>query len=191
MKSMAQFDVEVAREMIRTTVHPDSAGDHLKKASVFMLLRTPETAPTILGILKANNKGYPWANQVALPGGHQDPDDPSSLSTAYRELEEETAIHPSQVDCFGSLGHFQTINSTEIEAFFGIWHGEEKEVVFDASEIARIVMIPLEKVVKTHHEKAYSGRVPGWDELLYPVEDMAVWGATARILHYFTELLLV
>ena len=191
MNSKAPFDVDFAREMIRSTEHPDSEGEHLKKASVFMLMRTPETDPTILAILKANNKGYPWANQVAFPGGHQDPVDASPLSTAYRELEEETGILSDQVDLIGSLGHFQTIKSTEIEAFFGIWDGEEEEVVYDTTEIARIVMIPLGEVVKTHHEKAYSGRVPGWDELLYPVEDMAVWGATARIFHYFTELLLV
>lgn len=191
MDTTAPFDVNYAREMIRTTTHPDSIGDHLKKASVFMLMRTPETDPTILAILKADNKGYPWANQVAFPGGHQDPVDASPLSTAYRELREETGILPDQVDYVGSLGHFQTIKNTEIEAFFGIWHGEEEEVVFDPSEIARIVMIPLGEVVKAHHEKAYSGRVPGWDELQYPVENMAVWGATARIFHYFTELLLV
>ncbi|WP_300667674.1 CoA pyrophosphatase [Desulfoluna sp.] len=188
---MAPFDVTAARERICSTEHPDSAGEHLKKASVFMLLRSPETSPTILAILKADNKGYPWANQVALPGGHQDPVDFSPLATAYRELEEETGILSSEVDYIGSLGHFQTINSTEIEAFFGIWEGDEEEVVYDASEIARIVMIPLKNLVKTHHEKAYTGRVPGWEELLYPVEDMTVWGATARILHYFTELLLV
>lgn len=191
MAAMPLFDVDHAREMILAAEHPDSGGNHLKKASVFMLLRSPETDPTILAILKANNKGYPWANQVALPGGHREPDDSSSLSTAYRELQEETGILPDEVDYIGSLGYFQTIKSTEIEAFFGIWNGEEDEVVYDTSEIARIVMIPLGNVVKTHHEKAYSGRVPGWDELLYPVEDVAVWGATARILHYFTELLLV
>ena len=188
---MAPFDEKVAREMIRTTEHPDSFGNHLKKASVFMLLRSPETDPTILAILKANNEGYPWANQVALPGGRQDPADDSPLFTAYRELEEETGILPSQVDCFGSLGYFQTIENTEIEAFFGIWHGDETEVIFDGREIARLVMIPLEKIVSTHREKAYSGRIPRWDELLYPVDNVSVWGATARILHYFTELVLV
>ena len=191
MTSTPSFDVSVARDIILTTTHPASAGDHLKKASVFMLLRTPETRPAFFAIQKADNEGYPWANQVAFPGGHQDPEDVSPEFTAFRELSEETGIDASEVECIGSMGHFQTINNTEIEVFFGIWNGEMASVCFDTSEFSRILEIPLERVVTTHLEKGFSGRTPGWEELLYPVEDVVVWGATARILHYFTELLLM
>ena len=63
-------------------------------------------------------------------------------------------------------------------------------VFFDPSEISRVFEIPLARVVETHVENGYGGRVPGWEELLYPVDDVVVWGATARIIHYFTELVI-
>ncbi|PKN43779.1 MAG: CoA pyrophosphatase, partial [Deltaproteobacteria bacterium HGW-Deltaproteobacteria-17] len=87
---------------------------------VFLLFFRPDDWQ-ILTIQKTNTVGYPWANQVALPGGHVDPGDTSALSAAFRELEEETGIGADELEVFGSIGHFPTIANKDIEVFAGYW----------------------------------------------------------------------
>jgi 8-oxo-dGTP pyrophosphatase MutT (NUDIX family) len=158
-----------------------------KPACVFLLLFDPAN-PHILAIQKADSEGYPWRNQVALPGGHLDVTDANSLEGAFRELEEEVSISRNQVRLLGSIGHFQTINNRDIEAFAGLWNGLGP-VAHDPAEIARTLKIPLRVLVETHIAKGYHNCIPDLDELRYPFEDVVVWGATARILHHFIELL--
>lgn len=174
------------KEVITANNHPASYGSSLKHACVFMLLCKTGDEASVLSILKADNKGYPWANQVALPGGHVDKSDSSPLTAAYRELKEELNIDPQNVNYIGNMGFFQTINSTQIQVFTGLWNGEDT-IMADSSEIAKVLKIPVGELLNTHIEKNFSGRVPGYDELLYPHEDLVVWGATARIFHYFIE----
>jgi 8-oxo-dGTP pyrophosphatase MutT (NUDIX family) len=154
---------------------------------VFLLFFNQDD-PHILAIQKADRAGYPWRNQVALPGGHIDENDPSSVEAAYRELKEEMNISPDQVKFLGSAGHFQTINERDIEVFVGVWN-EQAPIRFDSSEISRVLKIPLKSLVQTHVRKYYYGRVPGVSELKYPFEDVVIWGVTARILHYLIELI--
>lgn len=158
-----------------------------KSACVFLLLFNPES-PHILAIQKAVSDGYPWSDQVALPGGHLDAEDDSPLAGAFRELEEEMRISPSQVHLLGSIGHFQTINHRDIEVFTGLWNGVGS-IRPDPAEISRVLKIPLQVLVNTHSAKGFHGRIPDVQELRYPFRDVEVWGATARILHHFIELL--
>lgn len=179
--------LSLIRERILQNSHPKRMNGSGRSACVFLLLQDKGGEYVIPGILKADNKGYPWANQVALPGGLIDRTDSGPKDAAYRELQEELSITPPHVDYFGSMGHYPTINNTDIEVFTGFWDGQES-IVYDESEIARVIDIPLSSLLETHTENGYGGRVPGWDELLYPVEDVVIWGATARIMHYFIEL---
>jgi len=158
-----------------------------KPACVFLLLFNPEN-PHILAIQKTKSEGYPWSNQVALPGGHLEAQDASPLEGAFRELREEVRISRNQVQLLGSLGHFQTINHRDIEVFAGFWNGMGP-VRPDPAEISRILEIPLQTFVHTHFTKGYHNRIPDVHELRYPFEDVEVWGATARIMHHFIELL--
>lgn len=158
-----------------------------KPACVFLLLYNPEN-PHILAIQKTKSEGYPWSNQVALPGGHLESQDASPLEGAFRELKEEVHISRNQVQLLGSLGHFQTINHRDIEVFAGFWNGLGP-VRPDPAEISRILEIPLKAFVHTHFTKGYHNRIPDVHELRYPFEDVEVWGATARIMHHFIELL--
>lgn len=175
------------KHLIQTAKHPSAFGDSFRSACVFLLFSRKEDLHVTV-ILKADNKGYPWANQIALPGGHIDPEDESPEAAAYRELKEELDISASHVDLIGSMGHFMTINNTEIEVFTGLWD-EQETIRFDEREIAKVFTVPLSNFVETHVEQQFTGRVPGWDELLYPVEDVVMWGATAKIMHYLIELI--
>lgn len=157
-----------------------------KSACVFLLLFNLDHNPRILAIQKADNEGYPWANQVALPGGHVDGQDENPLDAAYRELEEEVNIPRDHVEFIGSMGHFQTIYNRDVEVFIGVWNGESR-ICFDPSEISKMVTIPVEKLIQTHLEGEFSGRLPDVFELLYPHDDVTVWGLTAKIFHFFIE----
>ena len=183
------IDIEGLRDIISNHPSPEPPDDRtFKPACVFLLVFDLEE-PHILAIQKADSEGYPWRNQVALPGGHLDAEDISPLDGAFRELEEEMGISRDQVEFIGSLGHFQTINHRDIEVFTGLWEAGGP-MRHDPAEISRILKIPLRVLVRTHNTKNFNGRIPDVDELRYPFEDVVIWGATARILHHFIELLL-
>jgi 8-oxo-dGTP pyrophosphatase MutT (NUDIX family) len=183
------LDAALFRSLLRTAqTPPPPAGRSLDAASVFLLLFGQESDRHLLAIQKSDSQGYPWRNQVALPGGHVEPDDSSPLAAALRELEEELGIAPDQVEVLGSLGHFQTTHQKDIQAFAGIWN-PAGPVLFDTAEIARVLKIPLKRLLEVHRRRGFHGRIPDIGELRYPWEDVEIWGATARILHFFFELL--
>ena len=144
--------------------------------------------PHILAILKSDNRGYPWSNQVALPGGHVEKNDSRHLDAAFRELKEELNITKDQVELIGSAGHFQTISDRDIKVFVGLWN-EKGPVVSDSKEIAKVLRIPLKKLVKIHVRKKFHNHLPGVDELKYDHNGIIIWGVTARIIHFFIELM--
>jgi 8-oxo-dGTP pyrophosphatase MutT (NUDIX family) len=162
------------------------ADNQMRSACVFLLLYN-EDDPHCLAIQKSDTDGYPWRNQVALPGGHIDETDASPLDAAYRELKEEVNISPDQVEYIGSLGHFQTIlKPRDIEVFVGWWDGQGP-VSFDPVEISRVLEIPLKSLIETHMANGYHGQTFGVKDFTYPFLDMEIWGASARIFHHFIE----
>ncbi len=124
---------------------------------------------------------------MAFPGGHVDEQDHSPKDTALRELKEEMSIDAENVQVMGSLGHFQTLNSKDIQAFTGIWN-QKDDIFFDKDEISRVFKIPFTHLKKVHREKGYAGRRPNIMELTYPYEDILIWGVTAKILHHLIEV---
>ncbi|MDM8515823.1 CoA pyrophosphatase [Desulfobacterales bacterium HSG16] len=184
-----RIDYSCFKQAIDTATLPDiPKGAWFAPTSVFLLFFEREGATNILAIQKTDTEGYPWRNQVALPGGHVDETDADRLSAAFRELEEEMNISNDQVELIGSMGHFQTINQKDIEVFTGVWNQKGK-ILYDKTEIARVLEISLSSLFITHHAKKFHGRMPGIAELVYPVDNTVVWGATAKIFHYLIELI--
>jgi 8-oxo-dGTP pyrophosphatase MutT (NUDIX family) len=145
--------------------------------------------PKLLFIQKADVAGYPWRNQMAFPGGHVDEADHSPLDAALRELEEELRIIPENVEVIGSIGHFQTINHKDIQAFTGIWN-QQDTIRFDPVEIRRVFQIPVSHLTDLHREKGYLGETPPVLDLIYPFQDVVIWGVTAKILHHMLNILI-
>lgn len=187
-KTIDHIDSDCLKQIIGNAQRPAPPADVAFQPTCVFLLLFGRQDPRILAIQKADTEGYPWRNQVALPGGHVEHTDSSPIAAAYRELEEELEITRDQVELIGSMGHFQTINHKDIEVFIGLWSGEGP-VRFDPDEIARVLEIPLKEIIKTHITAGFHNHIPPTDALEYPLKDVVIWGVTARILHYFMELL--
>lgn len=176
------------KDIFSSATFPGAPDDpEYQPTCVFLLLFDPGR-PRILAIQKSDRYGYPWRNQIALPGGHRDQDDPSAMDTAFRELDEELGIPRNQVDLIGSMGHFQTIHHKDIEVFVGMWDGRGP-VRYDAEEISRVLVIPLKKLIRLHMSSVSSGNPSGSEAITYPFKDVVIWGVTAKILYHFIELI--
>jgi 8-oxo-dGTP pyrophosphatase MutT (NUDIX family) len=189
MKSAYNISLDIIKKVVTESNHPaPSVNGSFLPASVIALLSL-EKEPTLLFIKKAEDKKYAWSGQMAFPGGHTDPEDNNRQETALRELEEEMGIRQNNVELLGSIGHFSTINNREIETFIGIWNQKE-DIVFDKSEIARVIPISLKFLVNLHIEKGFNKEKPDILSLTYPFEDVIIWGVTAKMIFHLIEILL-
>jgi 8-oxo-dGTP pyrophosphatase MutT (NUDIX family) len=168
------------------------SGYKTRKKTVVFLLLFENHGMKILGIQKSDNPGYPWRNQIALPGGHIDETDKSPLDAALRELYEEVNIEKEEVSFQYNMGHFPTIKNIDIEVMVGLWK-KKPLLVFDKTEISRIVEIPLEQLISIHKSNDFSKSIPTVEKLIYTVDDphknYLIWGVTARILYHLIESL--
>lgn len=187
-KDFENIDYSRLKEIISSSSPGRPPADHCAKAACVFLLLFDAPDPHILAIQKSDTRGYPWRNQVALPGGHLETTDSGPVAAAFRELEEELNIRRDQVDFIGSLGHFQTLTKPrDIEAFIGLWSGRGP-LRYDSAEISRILQIPLKKLVEIHQARNYHEAGTDIRELQYPFENVIIWGATAHIIYRLIEL---
>ena len=181
--------INMIRSAVQNGSHPGPPEEDLFQSTSVIALFVFNKEVELLFIQKADVKGYPWANQMAFPGGHKDKKDLSTKDTALRELTEEMGINRGNVEVIGSLGHFQTINSKDIEAWAGIWNQKE-DIHYDTSEISRVFQIPLNYLIDLHKKKEFHRQVPNVMVLTYPYEDVLIWGVTGKILYHLIEVLL-
>lgn len=158
-----------------------------RNAVCLLLFERAETV--LLAIQKADSEGYPWRDQVALPGGRIDSSDHDARDAALRELHEELAVDRSGVDVLGTLGHFQTIGSNDLEVIVGRWTRPSK-LRMDPKEIQRVLELSLPDLIDRHVELGFHLQAASaiGDALVYPLPDARIWGVTARILHDFLDL---
>jgi 8-oxo-dGTP pyrophosphatase MutT (NUDIX family) len=174
---------------VKQALYPDYLRP--RRAAVFLIFYH-ELSPGILAIHKKDIPGYPWRNQIALPGGHIESKDPSAKQAAYREVKEELGIDSDDLVYKASLGHFPTINNIDIEVIMGFLKIKVK-LVPDPREIQRIIKIPWFELRRIHYQNGFSKTIPTLQKLTYSIASddggYTIWGVTARILHYLLEQL--
>ena len=130
-------------------------------------------------------------NQISFPGGRLDQGE-DALAAALREAHEEVGIRPEDVEILGRLDEIITITKYRITPFVGIIPYPYPLRVSE-NEIAEVIELPLEtfldpKICRVDNTWSFEGKS-------YPVYYFSfgrhiVWGATARILKQFLEVVM-
>ena len=138
---------------------------------------------------RTNGVGH-HAGQISFPGGRIDPGDPDDLHAALREAEEEIGLSPSLVEPLGLLDDTETFATQfVITPWVGVVRGP---VVWqpDGHEIEKVIEVPVGALLARG-----CFRVEQWerngvrrDVYFYEYQDTTIWGATARILKQYLDL---
>lgn len=123
------------------------------------------------------------AGQVSFPGGARDPDDPTPLHTALREMREELGVPQDAVEVLGMLDEIPTTSEFRVVPYVGLLD-PSVQLQPDAAEIAELLEIPVSDLLvpglRRTERRFYRGAER--DVYFYDVGHHTIWGATARIL---------
>jgi 8-oxo-dGTP pyrophosphatase MutT (NUDIX family) len=119
--------------------------------------------------------------QVCFPGGTQEPSDSSLLQTALREIGEEIGLKAKDVEILGELDDSITSTSNYVISPFVAFIPHPYPFQADVREIKEIFSVPLSFLMDEANFKQ--------DSYTYEYEGHVIWGATARILRQFIDLL--
>ena len=130
------------------------------------------------------------AGQISFPGGRIDPDDADDLHAALREAHEEVALPPTSVEPLGVLDDTETFATQYvITPWVGLVHGAVAWQP-DAHEVERVIEVPVGALLARG-----CFRVEQWeragivrDVYFYDYGDTTIWGATARILKQYLDI---
>lgn len=131
------------------------------------------------------------AGQISFPGGRIDAGDADDLQAALREAKEEVGLAPSAVEPLGLLDDTETFATQfVITPWVGVVRGP---VVWqpDGEEIEKVIEVPVAALLDRD-----CFRVERWerdgvvrDVYFYDHPSAMIWGATARILKQYLDLI--
>jgi 8-oxo-dGTP pyrophosphatase MutT (NUDIX family) len=129
--------------------------------------------------------------EISFPGGVVDEEDLELISTALREADEEIGLKKSDVQILGILDDIVTITEFIVTPIVGLFPYPYPFKVSEV-EIAELIEVPLSFLLR---EKSFSEKEiirGGQKEIVYAYqfEKHIIWGATARILKQFLDLIL-
>lgn len=128
--------------------------------------------------------------QISFPGGRRDPADPDSLATALREAWEEMGIEAKDVRTLGELDDICTVTDFCVAPFVGLIPYPYPFRV-NPHEIEEVIEVPLSTLLDPanfREEWQERNGQPRW-AFFYQYGRHNIWGATARIIKQFLELL--
>ncbi len=130
--------------------------------------------------------------QISFPGGGTSSQDKTLQDTAIRESYEEIGLRPEDVEILGDLDDMYTLTSNFVVTPFVAFIPGEYDYVTSPAEVKEIINIPLNAFWKDARFwlQASSVKGPGMTAYYFEYKGQLIWGATARIVKGFLDLLL-
>ena len=167
-----------------------SADDTLARAAVLLPLYEKD-GDTHIVFTKRSELVEHHKGQVSFPGGAYDPTDPDLRFTAVRETWEEIGVAAEHVEVIGQLDEMITVSNFLVRPFVGrITEPGPYPFVHSESEVAEILEVPLRHLHDDANVVAELRTYQGREIMAYSYrwQDHLIWGATARILKQFLDL---
>jgi len=162
--------------------------ESLIPAAVLLLL-TNRGGPHVVFAKRTEDVAH-HKGQFSFPGGIVETWDGSRLETALREAQEEIGLPPSAVDILGTLDDTETRATQFVITPFVGMVSQPVSYTPDGKEIERVLEVPLAALL----DPAIF-RVEMWERdgevhpvYFYEYNGETIWGATARILKQFLDL---
>ncbi len=141
---------------------------------------------------KRTNRVEEHKGQISFPGGAVDDADGSFEETALREAHEEVGLRKKDVMVLGQIDDALTVASNFIiHPFVGLVP-HPYPFQLNEEEVKRIIEVPIsvflaEGSAKRIVDVPYQGSI--YPSLAFPYDGDLIWGATARIMENFVEIL--
>ena len=165
--------------------------DDLERAAVLIVLYEKGGVQHIIFQVRSelvlHHKG-----QISFPGGAEDPGDIDLRMTALRETEEEIGLVNEDVEVLGQLDDAITISDFVVTPYVGrVTAPAPYPFAPRGYEVAELLEVPLPHLLEpsTLNMQELEWRGNPVRSPSYSYGDHLIWGATARILQQFLELI--
>jgi 8-oxo-dGTP pyrophosphatase MutT (NUDIX family) len=175
----------------RTAKRIEDSSSHYAHAAVLIPLLDEDGVSKVLFTKRTDNVEH-HKGQISFPGGAVDEEDGSFEDTALREAHEEIGLRRDDVEILGRIDDTLTlVSSFVIHPFVG-FVVEPYDFVVNKAEVKRIIKVPL----YVFHPKnpqyqrdsvEYEGMT--YRAIAYAYNGDLIWGATARIMENFMNIL--
>ncbi len=129
--------------------------------------------------------------QISFPGGKPHPDDKSLLDTAVRETWEEIGLRPKDAEILGELDDIATYTTNFVISPYVAAIPYPHRFKANPAEVQEIIEVPLAVLLDKRNFEEEMLNVGGRPILqyFYHYGDHVIYGATARIVKHFLEVI--
>ena len=173
-------------------LNPDTvlpAGRVLRPAGVLApIIETDRGLGLLLTKRSAALKHHP--GQIAFPGGKQDKGDVDVIAASLRKAHEEIGLPPDHVEVLGTLPSHETVTSFDVTPVIGFVH-RPFNILPEPGEVDEVFTVPLDHVLNRDNYLVQSRRWRGQMRhyFVVPFGPYYIWGATARMLRAWSEII--
>ena len=185
---MGETTLDLIRDALEQREIVTAAPEGLMPAAVMLLLYEKEGDYCVL-LNKRSMTVEHHKGEMSFPGGAKDPEDTDFEDTARRETHEEMGIARDDITILGRLDDNVTRSNFLVKVFVGTIP-YPYDFRPSSIEIAEVVEIPL-NVLRDPGSWRWDSRLEDGERVAvrsYGYQDHLVYGATAKILDQFIEI---